>query len=118
MVPSTPCNQLWIKLDPDIGGFVFNGIEFKLIQFADRATVIVDGTQHSLQSALNTIEIFGNFSGLEMNKEKRKVVWLGRKSASKDKLKVRLYTFGYWILNKFNSYARNYLSQGNTENSG
>ena len=42
----------------------------------------------SLQAALNTLEIYGNFAGLKMNKEKTKVIWIGRKKHSKDKLKV------------------------------
>ena len=80
--------SLLIKTNPNIVGFILNGDEFKLTQFADDTTLILDGTQHSLQSALNTIEIFGNFSGLRMNKEKTKVVWLGKKKLSKDKLNV------------------------------
>ena len=45
-------------------------------------------SDHSLQSALNVLEIFGNFSGLKMNMEKTKVIWIGRKRYSKDKLNV------------------------------
>ena len=47
---------------------------------------MLDGTTHSLQSALNTLEILGSFSGLQMNKEKTKVVWIGRKRYSREKL--------------------------------
>ena len=47
-----------------------------------------NGSQQSLQAALNTVEIFGNFSGLKMNKEKTKVIWIGRKKHSKDKLQI------------------------------
>ena len=54
----------------------------------DDTTLILDGRQHSLQSALNTLEIYGNLSGLKMNKEKTKVIWIGRKRQSKDKLNV------------------------------
>ena len=57
-------------------------------QFADDTTLILDGCQHSLQSALNTLEIFGNISGLKMNKEKTKVIWIGRKKFLKEKLPV------------------------------
>ena len=80
--------SLLIKTNPNIIGFIINGYEFKLTQFADDTTLILDGTQHSLQSALNTIEIFGNLSGLRMNKEKTKVIWIGKKRLSKDKLNV------------------------------
>ena len=60
----------------------------KLTQFADDNTLILDGSQQSLQSALNTLEIYGSMSGLKMNKEKTKVVWVGRKKFSKEKLNV------------------------------
>ena len=80
--------SLLIKINPGIVGFVLNNKEFKVTQFADDTTLILDGTKNSLQSALNTIETFGNFSGLKMNKEKTKVIWIGRKKYSKEKLNV------------------------------
>ena len=48
--------------------------------------MLLDGSDDSLKSALNILEIFGTLSGLKMNKEKTKLVWLGRKKHSKDKL--------------------------------
>ena len=51
-------------------------------------TIILDGTQSSLQAALNIIETFGSISGLKMNTEKTKIIWLGRQKHSKDKLNV------------------------------
>ena len=59
-----------------------------MTQFADDTTLILNGSQSSLQAALNTNEIFGSFSGLHMNTNKTKVIWIGRKKYSKDKLKV------------------------------
>ena len=55
--------------NPDIVGIVIGEKEFKLVQFADDTTLMLDGTLHSLQSALNTLEIFGSLSGLRMNKD-------------------------------------------------
>ena len=77
-----------IQGNPHIKGVNIEGIELKMTQFADDTTLILDGTQHSLQSALNTLEIYGNYSGLKMNKEKTKVIWIGQKRHSKDKLNV------------------------------
>ena len=48
----------------------------------------MNGFQQCLQTALNVLEIFGNMSGLKMNTEKTKVIWIGRKKHSKDKLHV------------------------------
>ena len=75
-----------ILINSDIIGLkieVIEVIEFKLTQFADDTTLMLDGSQHSLQSALNTLEIYGDISGLKMNKEKTKVIWIGRKKFSK-----------------------------------
>ena len=77
-----------IQLNPNITGLKIKNIEFKLTQFADDTTLILDGSQHSLQSALNTLKIYGNLSGLKINKEKTKVIWIERKKQSKDKINV------------------------------
>ena len=44
--------------------------EIKLDQFVNNHTLIFDGNLHSLQSALNTLEMFGTFSALIINKDK------------------------------------------------
>ena len=63
-------------------------VEIKITQFADDTTLVLDGSQSSLKAALNTLEIFGSYSGLKMNTNKTKVIWIGRKKYSKDKLQV------------------------------
>ena len=80
--------SLLIKQSQDIRGFKINGVEFKLTQFADDTTLILDGSQPSLQAALNILEIYGNYSGFKMNKEKTKVIWIGKKRLSREKLNV------------------------------
>ena len=79
---------LLIKLNHDIVGLKLFSHCYKITQFADDTTLILDGSQQSLQAALNTLEIFGNFVGLKINKEKTKVLWIGRKKHSKDKLQI------------------------------
>ena len=59
---------------------------YKITQFADDTTLILDGSERSLLPALNTIEIFGTVSGLKMNKSKTKLIWIGRKKFSKEKI--------------------------------
>ena len=77
---------LLILGDQNIKGIKVKGKEHKLTQFADDTTLLLDGTQKSLQASLNAIEIFGTFSGLKMNKDKTKIIWLGRQKHSEDKL--------------------------------
>ena len=79
---------LLIKQNENIVGIKIKNTEFKLTQFADDTTLFLDGTKSSLQAALNTLETYGNYSGLKMNKEKTKIIWIGRKKFSKDKLAV------------------------------
>ena len=91
--------SLMITLNPDIVGIIIEENKFKLVQFADdttlmlvqfadNTTLMLDGTLHSLQSALNTLEIFGSLSGLRMNKDKTKLIWIGRKKHVKEKLNI------------------------------
>ena len=51
-------------------------------------TLFLDGSQSSLQAALNTLEIFGSYSGLKINKDKTKTIWIGNKKHSKIKLET------------------------------
>ena len=68
-----------------IKGITLRGGEIKIVQFADNATLFLDGTESSLQEALNIIEIFGSYSGLKMNKEKSELIWIGNmKNSSKE----------------------------------
>ena len=77
---------LMITFNKNIKGITIDGIEYKLSQFADDTTTILDGTQASLQAALNTLEVFGTYSGLKINKDKTKIIWIGNKKHSKIKL--------------------------------
>ena len=72
----------------DVKGLQIGTEEIKLSQFADDTTLILDGSQRSLEAALNTIEIFGTYSGLKMNTTKTKVIWIGDKKHSSEKLPV------------------------------
>ena len=85
LLPAQLLNIL-IQQNPEIKGINIGGFEYKIAQFADDTTILLDGTQKSLQATLNVLEIFGTLSGLKMNSEKTKIVWLGRKKHSKDKL--------------------------------
>ena len=60
-----------------------------MTQFVDDTTIFMDGTEGSLRHLLNTLEIFGSSSGLKMNTSKTKMVWIGKKRCSKEKLKSK-----------------------------
>ena len=60
--------------------------EIKIPQFADDTTIFMDGSESSLQQILNILEVFGSLSGLKMNMSKTKMVWIGQRKYSKEKL--------------------------------
>ena len=79
---------LLIKNEKNLKGISINGLEHKITQFADDTTLILDGSKDSLVAALNVLEIFGSMSGLHINTEKTKLIWIGKKRYSSDKLDV------------------------------
>ena len=86
------CAQVLLMMmvtNNQIKGITVENHHYKITQFADDTTIFLDGSQDSLVAALNTLEIFGNLSGLKVNTEKTKLVWLGRKKHSLDKLETK-----------------------------
>ena len=77
-----------IKMTPDIVGIKIGKTEFKMVQYADDTTIILDGSRDSLQATLNVLEIYGSLSGLRVNTEKTKIIWIGKKKHSNDKLLI------------------------------
>ena len=72
-----------IKNNNSIQGIKIEDEEIKLTQFADDTTLILNGSSESLQAALNTLEIFGSYSGLKVNTDKTQIVWIGKKKNCK-----------------------------------
>ena len=62
--------------------------QIKLSQFADDTTTLLDGSEKSLQATLNTLEIYGNLSGVKINTEKTKLIGIGSMKKSPSKLNV------------------------------
>ena len=63
-----------------------NNTDIKLSQYADDTTLILNGNQDSLYTALGTIENFGNVSGLKLNDKKTKALYIGSMVGKKEKL--------------------------------
>ena len=66
-----------IRKDTEIKGIPVGSTECKLSQFADDTTLILDGSQKSLERSLYIPERFGEISGLKGNCEKTEVLWIG-----------------------------------------
>ena len=73
-----------IEFNVEMKGIIIHSIEIKITQF----TLVLDGSLTSFKAALITLEIFGSYFGLRMNTNKTKVILIGIKKYSKDKLQV------------------------------
>jgi exonuclease III len=75
-----------IRQDKNIKGIKMGAFEYLLAQFADDTTLMLDGTEKCLYSVLRVLELFERFSGLKVNADKTKLVWIGSKKRSRHKL--------------------------------
>ena len=75
-----------IRSNIDISGINVGHNEIRLSQFADDTTLISDGTEKSLSSAMKDIVSFGSISGLKINFSKTQVTWIGSKKYSSEKM--------------------------------
>ena len=65
-----------------IKGIMVTDSEFKLSQYADDTTFLLDGSEVSLRHSLLTLKLYASFSGLNINMDKTKVVWIGSMKGS------------------------------------
>ena len=66
----------------EIKGLSVGNIECKLSQYADDTTMILDGSQASLERSFALLDSFGQLSGLRVNRGKTEVLWIGSKKGS------------------------------------
>ena len=87
-VLSVEIMALRIRNNKDIKGFQIKIDEqthsIKISQLADDTTLYFN-SKNDISVAMNEIEIFGNFSGLMINKNKTEGLWIGKLKHSKDK---------------------------------
>ena len=76
-----------IRNDNSIKGIQINDHEFKLIIFADDLTVFLKDSS-SFHRLVAMLQIFSQYSGLKVNKEKTEVMNLGPSDVSADELKI------------------------------
>ena len=63
-----------------------NGKEFRLSQYGDDTESFLDGTEQSLKETLNILNKFYSMSGLKINVEKTRAIWIGSLSHSNRQL--------------------------------
>lgn len=75
-----------IRNDKNIKGIEVGSKTFLVSQYADDTSLILDGSKASLVNTLKVLKFYASISGLVVNVEKTKVVWIGSKKNSLDKL--------------------------------
>lgn len=75
-----------VRQNSDIKGLTINGTEYKLSQYADDTQLILDGTEKSLKAALNSLKQFYVMSGLKINVDKTRALWIGSSCGSSETL--------------------------------
>ena len=89
-----------------IRGFSLGNDEVKISQYADDTTLILDGSEKSLTSAIQISDDFGKISGLKLNDSKTEALWIGSKIGHEQILvsgkkfkwpKYKVKTLGLWL---------------------
>lgn len=73
-----------IRNEKDIKVINIDGEEYKISQYADDTSIIMDGTPQSYDGIHRVLDFFAQVSGLKINFTKTKMVWIGSKTFSKD----------------------------------
>ena len=71
-----------IRMEKNIKGIKINDKEYRLSQYADDTQIFLDGTEESLRSTLSILTAFYSMSGIKINVEKTKAIWIGSLSYS------------------------------------
>ena len=74
-----------IRENKDIKGISLNGKEYKLSQYADDTQLILDGSEKSLTEALHLLKQYHKMSGLKINIDKTRALWIGSSNSSTER---------------------------------
>lgn len=78
-----------VKKSREIKGITIDDTEYRLSQYADDTSLILDGSPASLDASLRLLQFYAEISGLKINLEKTNVIWIGSKKHSQDKICVK-----------------------------
>ena len=90
-----------IRNNRKIKGLRIDGLEIKLGQYADDTQIFLDGSEETLDLTLQVLEEFRLLSGLKINMEKTKAVWIGSMINSNLRLCSK-YNLDWLISGSFN----------------
>jgi mannosylglycoprotein endo-beta-mannosidase len=75
-----------VKKSREIKGITIDDTKYRLSQYADDTSLILDGSPASLDASLRLLQFYAEISGLKINLEKTNVIWIGSKKHSHDKM--------------------------------
>ena len=75
-----------VRNDNKLRGIVINNKEFKLCQYADDTQLFLDGSEKSLHQLMYILKKFYKMSGLKINVDKTKALWIGAMGKSEKRL--------------------------------
>ena len=75
-----------IRKNQTLKGIIINGKEFRLSQYADDTQIFLDGTEKLLKETLSILNLYYKMSGLKINIEKTRAIWIGALSHSVEQL--------------------------------
>ena len=78
-----------IRKNKTIKGININNIEFKISQYANDTSAMLDGTERSLNQILEELSRFSKISGLNINFDKTQLVWIGSEKFSNRSIKTK-----------------------------
>ena len=67
-----------IRNDRNRQGIKINNKTFKLSQYADDTQLFLDGSDNSLRQLMFILKKFYHMSGLKVNEDKTKALWIGK----------------------------------------
>ena len=73
---------IMIRENKNIKGIQLKDLQHKISQFADDTQLLNEGDRTSFEETMEALTRFGNASGLELNIEKTKIIWLGNRTSS------------------------------------
>ena len=71
-----------IRNDSNIKGITIGSREHKLSQYADDTSILLDGSKTSLENTIKVLKFYAEISGLKINLDKTKVIWIGANKQS------------------------------------
>lgn len=81
--------SILIRNNSSLNGLDIQNTRHKIIQYADDTLITLDGSKEDLQQTLTILDNFAVSSGLTINKQKTKAIWIGKHKNRKDKLYVQ-----------------------------